>query len=67
MSSLNLVRWGGVAAVLLFIGTVLNTQDSSLVPLFIIPGLLALLGGFVLLSVAVLRARCCRAGRPYCS
>ena len=48
---------GAVAAVLLFIGTVLNTQDSSLVPLFIIPGLLALIVGFVLLSVAVLRAR----------
>jgi hypothetical protein len=48
---------GAVAAVLLFIGTVLNTQDSSLVPPFIIPGLLALIVGFVLLSVAVLRAR----------
>ena len=48
---------GAVAAVLLFIGTVLNTQGSSLVPLFIIPGLLALIVGFVLLSVAVLRAR----------
>ena len=48
---------GAVAAVLFFIGTVLNTQGSSLVPLFIIPGLLALIVGFVLLSVAVLRAR----------
>jgi hypothetical protein len=47
---------GAVAAMLLFLGTVLNTQDSSLVPLFIIPGLLALIVGFVLLSVAVLRA-----------
>jgi uncharacterized membrane protein YqjE len=47
---------GAVAAMLLFIGTVLNTQNSSLVPLFIIPGLLALIVGFVLLSVAVLRA-----------
>ena len=48
---------GAVAAMLLFIGTGLNTQDSSLVPLFIIPGLLALIVGFVLLGVAVLRAR----------
>ncbi len=47
---------GAVAAMLLFIGTVLNTQDSSRVPLFIIPGLLALILGFVLLAVAVLRA-----------
>ena len=48
---------GAVAGALLFVGTALNTQDSSLVPLFIIPGLLALIVSFVLLSVAVLRAR----------
>jgi hypothetical protein len=47
---------GAVAAMLLFIGTVLNTQNSLLVPLFIIRGLLALIVGFVLLSFAVLRA-----------
>ena len=36
-------------------GMILNIWDSSLVPAFIIPGLLAVIVGFVLLAVAVLR------------
>lgn len=37
-------------------GMVLNLWDSSLVPAFIIPGLLAVIFGFLLLGVAVLRS-----------
>ena len=37
-------------------GLVLNVWDSSLVPAFIIPGLLAVIVGFVLLAIAVLRS-----------
>ncbi len=56
-------------------GMVLNVWISSLVSAFIIPGLLAVIVGFVLLAVAVLgggvlprwAAGCCRAGRRCCS
>lgn len=47
---------GAFGMALLAVGTVLNTRDSSLVPAFIILGLLALILGFLLLGVAVLLA-----------
>ena len=45
-----------VGAALGAVGMVLNVRDSSLVPAFIIPGLLAVIAGFLLLSVAALRS-----------
>jgi hypothetical protein len=45
-----------VGASLATIGMVLNVWDFSLVPAFIIPGLLAVIVGFLLLGVAVLRS-----------
>lgn len=47
---------GALGVALLAVGTVLNTRESSLVPAFIIPGLLGLILGFLLLGVAVLLA-----------
>jgi hypothetical protein len=38
-------------------GTVMNAWNPSLVPAFIIPGVLAIIVGFVLLGIAVLTAR----------
>ncbi len=46
-----------IGAALLVIGTVLNAWDSSLVPAFIIPGILVLISGVLLLAIAVLRSR----------
>lgn len=45
-----------VGAALGAVGMVLNVWDSSLVPAFIIPGLLAVIVGFLLLGVAALRS-----------
>lgn len=45
-----------VGAALGAVGMVLNVWDSSLVPAFVIPGLLAVIVGFVLLAIAVLRS-----------
>jgi len=52
---------GGLAAVaagaaLVATGMMLDVWNSELVPAFIIPGLLAVIAGFLLLGVAVLRA-----------
>ena len=49
MSSSDLVRWGGLAGML--------GGDYPLMPFFVIPGVLALVVGFVLLGLAVLQAR----------
>lgn len=48
-----IVLGGALAAT----GTMMNAWNSSLVPAFIIPGLLAIIVGFVLLGIAVLAAR----------
>lgn len=54
--------WAGLAAAavgiaLVAIGVALNASDSPLVPAFVIPGGLALAAGFLLIGLAVLRAR----------
>jgi len=53
--------WAGLAAIaagtaLVAAGMTLDVWNSGLVPAFIIPGLLAVIAGFLLLGVAVLRA-----------
>jgi hypothetical protein len=45
-----------IGAALGAVGMVLNVRDSSLVPAFIIPGLLAVIAGFLLLGVSALRS-----------
>lgn len=49
----TILAGGALAA----IGTVMNAWDSSLVPAFIIPGVLAIIVGFLLLGIALFMAR----------